>query len=234
MNFAKSRELRGALTALCLLLTLFLLFFPLLRARGAENDLIAWKLTQVDDVWGPRIVYVNENGLKAVYNKAHYVMEYAAPDWQIVYYNQDRKNIFKTTFDQWKNSPSLQAKVMKDAYFPEKPVTIKGPITLVAGRKSFCSLIHSKKAVGLESVAGIEWYTLPDISISSPIVKLNAATYGKTIGKDYPVQIITLLGSGARKMRLLTTKIERVRVAANFFDAPSDYAAAKNADEVRQ
>jgi hypothetical protein len=207
-------------------------------AAAPPSNLTVWKVHQVENLLGNRIVYIGENGIKYVYAKQNYTLLYAAPDWRINYFNSDRKSIYSTKLEQWQGKSNFRMKLVTGNFFPENPVVIKGLKSVVAGHKVQCYVVkpfdkgHTARKADGATVVETQWDEAEDIALNPQINKLLDATTGQGIGKNLPLSISVLLGDGAMKPRLTTISVEKVKVPADFFEPPKNYRAVSSESEI--
>ncbi|MDR3615893.1 MAG: hypothetical protein P4L53_20210 [Candidatus Obscuribacterales bacterium] len=249
MNFTFSKEplfkldagrafLANHIAALMLSVGLGIFCCSASTAAAPAKNLTAWKLDQIENLLGHRIVYISDKGIKYFYAKQNYSLLYAAPDWQLKYFNSDRKAIFSTTVEQWLSSTNFRLKLVKGNYLPENPVIIKGLEGVVAGHKVQYFVVkpidkgHTAKKADGATVVETRWDVAEDIPIVPQISKLQAAMTGKAVGSNFPLSICVLMGDGAMKRRLTTIAVEKVQVPADFFDAPKNYRTVNSESEI--
>jgi hypothetical protein len=202
------------------------------------KKLTVWKLNQVENLLGHRIVFIGENGIKYFYAKQNYSLLYAAPDWRLQYFNSDRKAIFSTSVEQWLSTANFRMKLVKGNYLPENPVVIKGLKNVIAGHKVQCFVVkpidhgHTAKKTDGTTVVETQWDVAEDIPINPQISKLQAAMTGKAVASYFPLSICVLLGDGAMKPRLTTISVEKVQVPADFFEPPKNYRSVNSESEI--
>ena len=184
---------------------------------------------------GDRILYVSKDGYKAEYTKAKYVILLAKPKWDVIFYNKARKTIFTTTIEKSKKNFGLRSRIAKESFFPDKYKMVPGKGEVVAGHKTDCVMcigLKSKEQYGKTDVARAAYYLSNEIPIAPQVTDYFSQTWNYELCRRQSLRIFVWTGSGLKKTKIDTVKVEQVTVPGDFFQAPQGYTAVKSEDNV--
>lgn len=188
-----------------------------------------WHLLQDNPHTGQWEVYLSEKGMISVNKKMGNTMVTAAPDWNIVMYNDKTKVYFLSPLSEWKGAQSSLKSSAKtrQAYSRATSALIENPPRKlkeerILGYKTALYLTDNLVTTGLKNV---EFSITPDIVIPIQLQKIFAKIYGVGLTKlrGLPLKVSYIDENGKRSPVFDTRSIKQEEIPIKYYTFPPHY-----------
>jgi len=203
-------------------------------STGAAQATPGWMLTQRSMSLGnqavDQYVYVSPNGLKLNMPRQKINIVMSAPSWTVCFYNENTKNFYTTSFENWMLDINKRMGGKADL---ARGKWTKGPGGDVAGMKA--TQYTAGGATGTGKGANIrhaDCWVSDQISVPPKISTMISRGYGLPDTPYFPLKVSYVLNNGSLNNVLDTYRTQQSDIPDNFFGLPQGYKQVASQAEV--
>lgn len=214
------------LAALCLVLS----------ASSVQADDKGWVLTQKSATIGDQYLYISPSGLKCVNPRAGFAMVSAAPDWNIVMFNDKTRCYYSTTLDNYKRTLAQRGLTSDLA----NRQWARGQTGAIGGMKATQFVMHGGGAVTrigsngkakTSTVSAANYWVSDEITVPARLGDLLSSAYGLPTTQYVPLRLDYTDSKGPKRM-LETYRMQATAIPSNYFQCPGGYKLVQSDAEV--
>lgn len=200
-----------------------------LEANQSGPTVKGWFLLQDNPHTGEWKVYLSEKGIVSMNQRMGCTLVAAAPDWNIVMFNDKTKTYFLSPFTEWKGAQSSlksSAKTRQAYSRATSSLIEKTPKLLkeetILGHHANLYLTDNLVTTGLKKV---EFSITPDIQVPIQLQQIFAKIYGFGLTKLHglPLKVSYIDENGKRSPVFDTRSIRTQNIPLKYFSYPTTY-----------
>lgn len=207
-----------------------------LSASSARADDKGWVLTQKSATLGDQYLYISPNGLKCVNPKAGFAMVSAAPDWNIVMFNDKTRCYFATTLDSYKRTLAQRGLTSDLA----NRQWARGQTNNIGGMRATQFVMRGGAGITRmgangkahrSSVSAADYWVSDEITVPPRLGDLLASAYGLPTTQYVPLRLEYTDAKGPKRM-LETYRMQATAIPQTYFQCPGGYKLVQSDAEV--
>ncbi len=189
---------------------------------------------------GDEKIYITKDACKLVCEKSHFTMMMKAPDWNIVFFSDKSKMIYKTDIAHWKGDVCFAVSLVNFGRFNRlRPVSSQkenyagAQCTVLTMRGSAPpEPFTDPTAVEFGNVVYAKYWLAEGLPVSQKAVTAICKTFRVPDQKKLPLRLFFINDNQKRKNELTTEHVTKVSFPQDVFQIPTGYKTASGEKQV--